>query len=68
MLARATELGDPVDEDAHVDVLNRAVRAEPLSELAEVGGVGALGRAGEAGGVQEALGCCIERHDLPSSA
>ncbi len=59
---RAAELGHPVGEDAHVHVLDRAVRAEPGRELAQVGRVDPARARADARGGKEPLRCGFEGH------
>src|SRR5581483_6571036 len=60
--ARPSELGDPVGEHAHVDVLDRTVGPEPAREVAQVRRVGAPRRAGDARGREEPFGGGFHRH------
>ena len=62
MLARPAELGDPVGEHPHVDVLERAVGSEPRAEVAQVRRVRAPGRVGDPRRREESLGCRLEGH------
>src|SRR5207245_6050118 len=60
--ARAAELRDPISEDAHIDVFDRAVGPEPAGERAEIRPVGLARRLGDPRGGEVPLACGFDCH------
>ncbi len=64
----APELGHPVREDAHVHILDRAVRAEPARELAQVARVDTACSGADSRSRQEPLSCRLDSHSTVFAA